>query len=155
MMPELYHTPVVRAEMLIRRPVEVVFEAFIEPAITTKFWFTKSSGRVEEGKKVKWEWEMYGVSDRVFVKRLEENERIHIQSSDGTEVEWTFVSRKDNETMVTILNSGFKGSGDEIVNTAIDSMGGYTMVLCGLKALLEHNIILNLVPDKAPDFHVK
>ncbi len=155
MMPELYHTPVVRAEMLIRRPVEVVFEAFIEPAITTKFWFTKSSGRVEEGKKVKWEWEMYGVSDRVFVKRLEENERIHIQSSDGTEVEWTFVSLKDNETMVTILNSGFKGSGDEIVNTAIDSMGGYTMVLCGLKALLEHNIILNLVPDKAPDFHVK
>ncbi|UZJ81212.1 SRPBCC family protein [Fictibacillus sp. KU28468] len=154
-MPELYHTPVVRAEMLIRRPVEVVFEAFIEPAITTKFWFTKSSGRVEEGKKVKWEWEMYGVSDRVFVKRLEENERIHIQSSDGTEVEWTFVSRKENETMVTILNSGFKGSGDEIVNTAIDSMGGYTMVLCGLKALLEHNIILNLVPDKAPDFHVK
>ncbi|WP_062238955.1 SRPBCC family protein [Fictibacillus sp. FJAT-27399] len=154
-MPELYHTPVVRAEMLIRRPVEVVFEAFIEPAITTKFWFTKSSGRVEEGKKVKWEWEMYGVSDRVFVKRLEENERIHIQSSDGTEVEWTFVSRKDNETMVTIINSGFKGSGDEIVNTAIDSMGGYTMVLCGLKALLEHNIILNLVPDKAPDFHVK
>lgn len=155
MMPELYHAPVVRAEMLIRRPVEVVFEAFIEPAITTKFWFTKSSGRVEEGKKVKWEWEMYGVSDRVFVKRLEENERIHIQSSDGTEVEWTFVSRKENETMVTILNSGFKGSGDEIVNTAIDSMGGYTMVLCGLKALLEHNIILNLVPDKAPDFHVK
>ncbi|MED2974610.1 SRPBCC family protein [Fictibacillus sp. B-59209] len=154
-MPELYHAPVVRAEMLIRRPVEVVFEAFIEPAITTKFWFTKSSGRVEEGKKVKWEWEMYGVSDRVFVKRLEENERIHIQSSDGTEVEWTFVSRKENETMVTILNSGFKGSGDEIVNTAIDSMGGYTMVLCGLKALLEHNIILNLVPDKAPDFHVK
>ncbi|MCK6255491.1 SRPBCC family protein [Fictibacillus sp. KIGAM418] len=154
-MPELYHTPVVRAEMLIRRPVEVVFEAFIEPAITTKFWFTKSSGRVEEGKKIQWEWEMYGVSDRVFVKRLEENERIHIQSSDGTEVEWTFVSRKDNETMVTILNSGFKGSGDEIVNTAIDSMGGYTMVLCGLKALLEHNIILNLVPDKAPDFHVK
>ncbi|MCQ6268211.1 SRPBCC family protein [Fictibacillus sp. WQ 8-8] len=154
-MPELYHTPVVRAEMLIRRPVEVVFEAFIEPAITTKFWFTKSSGRVEEGKKVQWEWEMYGVSDRVFVKRLEENERIHIQSSDGTEVEWTFVSRKENETMVTILNSGFKGSGDEIVNTAIDSMGGYTMVLCGLKALLEHNIILNLVPDKAPDFHVK
>lgn len=28
------------------------------------------------------------------------------------------------------------------------------MVLCGLKALLEHNIVLNLVADKAPDAHV-
>ena len=36
-----------RAEMLIRKPVTEVFEAFINPAITTKFWFTKSSGRVE------------------------------------------------------------------------------------------------------------
>jgi hypothetical protein len=34
-------------------------------------------------------------------------------------------------------------------------MGGYTMVLCGLKALLEHNVILNLVADKAPDHHVR
>ncbi len=28
------------------------------------------------------------------------------------------------------------------------------MVFCGLKALLEHNIALNLVADKAPDAHV-
>lgn len=33
--------------MLIRRPVMDVFEAFIDPDITTTFWFTKSSGRLE------------------------------------------------------------------------------------------------------------
>ena len=41
-----------------------------------------------------------------------------------------------------------------MVNYAIGSMGGYTMVLCALKALLEHNIILNVVADKAPDDHI-
>lgn len=41
-----------------------------------------------------------------------------------------------------------------MVNYAIDSMGGYTMVLCALKALLEHNITLTVVADKAPDNHV-
>lgn len=46
--------------MLIRKPVPDVFKAFINPAITTKFWFTKSSGRLEAGRQVKWEWEMYG-----------------------------------------------------------------------------------------------
>ena len=34
-----------KAEKLIRKPVAKVFEAFINPEITTKFWFTKSSGK--------------------------------------------------------------------------------------------------------------
>ena len=38
--------PVVTAAMLIRRPASEVFEAFVDPDITTKFWFTKSSGRL-------------------------------------------------------------------------------------------------------------
>jgi uncharacterized protein YndB with AHSA1/START domain len=33
---------VARTEMLIRSPVAKVFEAFVEPAITSKFWFTRS-----------------------------------------------------------------------------------------------------------------
>jgi hypothetical protein len=51
----------VEAQMLIRKPVEDVFEAFINPEVTTHFWFTKSTGRLEEGKTITWEWEMYGV----------------------------------------------------------------------------------------------
>lgn len=151
----LNHIPVVKAEMLIRRPAKEVFEAFVDPSITTKFWFTKSSGRLEAEKHVQWVWEMYGVSDNVYVKEIEQNKRILIESSDGTMVEWIFTARAENQTFVTIINSGFSGDGDHIVSQAIDSMGGYTMVLCGLKALLEHNILLNLVLDKAPDAHIK
>ncbi|MEF3304246.1 SRPBCC family protein [Paenibacillus sp. GYB003] len=154
-MATLNHIPVVKAEMLIRKPVEEVFEAFIDPAITTKFWFTKSSGRLEVGSHVRWDWEMYGVSDDVHVKEIEKNMRIRIEWSDSTQVEWIFTPRTNNETFVTITSSGYTGNGDDIVNRAIDDMGGYTIVLCGLKAFLEHNIVLNLVADKAPDAHVK
>jgi len=153
-MTGLKQVPVVRAEMLIRKSVTEVFEAFVDPSVTTKFWFTKSSGRLEEGQRVRWDWEMYGVTDEVYVERLAANELIRIESSDGTKVEWTFTQRGDGETFVTIVNSGFAGSDDDMVGQAIDSMGGYTMVLCGLKALLEHNIRLNLVADRAPDAHV-
>ncbi|MET3695901.1 uncharacterized protein YndB with AHSA1/START domain [Bacillus oleivorans] len=148
--------PVVKTEMLVRKPAEDVFEAFVNPEITTKFWFTKSSGRLEPGKKVKWEWEMYGVSGEILVKEIMPNKRILIQyADDGTEVEWVFTPRTGNETFVTITHSGFTGKDEDIVNYAIDSMGGYTMVLCGVKAFLEHNILLNLVADKAPDAHVR
>jgi len=141
--------------MLIRRPAEEVYEAFADPEITTKFWFTKSSGRLEKGKSIRWEWEMYGVHDDILVIALEPNKRILVESSDGTKVEWTFSSRTDSETFVTITNAGFSGDDASVINQALDSMGGYTMVLCGLKALLEHQISLNLVADKAPDAHVQ
>lgn len=152
-METLNHAPVAKAEMLIRKPVEEVFEAFIDPAITSKFWFTKGSGRLEIGKRVRWDWEMYGVSADVNVLEIEVNKRILIDFG-GTAVEWIFSPRAENETFVTIANAGFQGDGDEIVKQAIDSTEGFTIVLCGLKALLEHGIVLNLVRDKAPDANV-
>lgn len=150
----LQEPPVVKAEMLIRRPVAEVFEAFVDPDVTTKFWFTKSSGRLEAGKRVRWDWEMYGVGDELIVEALEPGKHIRIKWSDGTEVEWNFAPRGEDATFVTIAPTGFAGSGDEIVAQAIDAMGGYTMVLAGLKAWLEHGIALNLVADKAPDANV-
>jgi uncharacterized protein YndB with AHSA1/START domain len=147
------HAPVATAEMLIRKPVAEVFEAFINPAMTTKFWFTKSSGKLEAGKQIQWDWEMYNASAQVSVKAIEPNKRILIEWSgySTTTVEWLFTPQADNTTFVSVTNSGFSGDGDEIVKNAIDSMGGFTMVLCGLKALLEHKIILNLVRDHFPE----
>jgi uncharacterized protein YndB with AHSA1/START domain len=146
----LTHPPIAKAEMLIRRPVAEVFGAFVDPAITTKFWFTKSSGRLEEGGQVKWEWEMYGASTQVSVKAIETNQRILIEWSGGTTVEWVFTSRPDGSTFVSITNAGFAGDGDAVVNEAIQSTEGFTIVLAGLKALLEHNVVLNLVGDRFP-----
>ena len=143
---------VVEAQMLIRRPVAQVFEAFVNPQITTKFWFTKSSGRLELGKKVRWDWDMFGVGDDLTVKEFEENQRILVEwDNDPTVVEWRFESRKDGATLVKISNWGFSDNCDEVLPLVVDAKGGYTMVLAGLKAWLEHGIELNLVRDQFPD----
>jgi len=47
----------------------------------------------------------------------------------------------------------FSGNGDEVVKQALDSTGGFTLVLAAAKALLEHNINLNLIADRFPDGH--
>jgi hypothetical protein len=65
---EITKAPVAETEMLIRKPVADVFEAFIDPDVTTNFWFTKSSGRLEVGHEVTWYWEMYGASTLVLVE---------------------------------------------------------------------------------------
>jgi uncharacterized protein YndB with AHSA1/START domain len=142
-----------KAEMLIRKPVEEVFEAFVNPDITSKFWFSRGSGRLEAGKQVEWTWDMYGVSGKVQVKALEANKCILIDWDGyaGLEpVEWTFKERTDGTTFVTIVNT-MGGSGDEAINAAISSTEAFTMVLCGCKAWLEHGIRLNLIADRFPD----
>ncbi|WEX09447.1 SRPBCC family protein [Chelativorans sp. AA-79] len=144
-----------RAEMLVRRPVFDVFEAFIDPEITSKFWFTRGSGRLEAGKTVTWEWGMYGLSFPVNVKALEENRRILIEwpgdEDSLTEVEWVFADRGDGSTFVGIVNSGFAGDDAQRVEQAIGSTEGFTIVLAGLKAYLEQGVRLNLVADRFPD----
>jgi uncharacterized protein YndB with AHSA1/START domain len=82
-------------QMLIRRPVREVFNAFVDPDITTKIWFTRSSGRVEAGKRLQWDWEMYGAGAQVDVRTVEQDKRIVIEWPYGpratpTTVEWTF-----------------------------------------------------------------
>jgi len=139
--------------MLIRKPVADVFEAFINPDITTQFWFTKSSGRLEVGTPVQWDWEMYGVSISVTAKAIEPNKRIVIEwpgYSGLSTVEWMFAPQKDGTTFVSITEAGFTGQGDELVKQVTDSTQGFSLVLAGLKALLEHNVRLNLVADRYP-----
>jgi uncharacterized protein YndB with AHSA1/START domain len=87
-------------------------------------------------------------------KTIEENKRIVIEwpgYSGPTTVEWTFTPQKDASTFVSITETGFTGNQDELLKQVADSTQGFTLVLAGLKALLEHNIRLNLVPDHHPD----
>lgn len=151
-----YNVIAAEAGMLIRRPVADVFKAIIDPQVTTKFWFTKSTGRLEEGKRVRWDWEMYGSSADVDVDAVEPNERILMRwpaydSRTQTTVEWTFTSRADNTTFVTVTNSGFTGDQEAIAKQAIGATAGFSLVLAGMKALLEHNIRLNLIADRFPE----
>jgi uncharacterized protein YndB with AHSA1/START domain len=141
----------VEAQMLIRSPVAEVFNAFIDPTITRNFWFTKGSDKLEVGKSVTWEWEMYNVSTTVYVKSIVLHEKISIEwDNPATIVDFEFKPLSDSKTYVTIKNYGFVQTGDELLQIIKDSTGGFTTVLDGLKAYLEHNINLNLIADKFP-----
>src|SRR6059058_704383 len=101
---QLKQVPITKTGMLIRKPVADVFEAFVNPDITTKFWFTKSSGRLEAGKQVQWDWEMYGISIPVTAKAIEPNKRIVIEwpgHNSPTTVEWRSEERRVGKECVT------------------------------------------------------
>jgi uncharacterized protein YndB with AHSA1/START domain len=155
MMPSstLTREAVAKTGMLIRRPVAEVFEAVVDPAITSKFWFSKGSGRLEAGKTVRWEWESHDVSIEVTAKAVELNRRVLIEwpgYTGRTHVEWTFQAIPDGTTFVRVSESGWIDDADKLLRYVADSTQGFTLMLAGMKALLEHNIRLNLTLDRYP-----
>jgi uncharacterized protein YndB with AHSA1/START domain len=93
------------------------------------------------------------VSIHVIVKAIEPNARIVIEwpgYSGPTTVEWRFAPHENGSTFVSVTESGFTGSADELVKYVADSTQGFTLMLAGLKAFLEHGVRLNLTADRYP-----
>ena len=140
----------VQAQMLIRKPIQEVFEAFIDPEITTNFWFTKSTGKLEEGKTVTWEWEMYGAKSEVKVLQIIPNQLIKTEwGLFSNNVDYEF-KEMEKGTLVIIKSYGYSETGDALISVINDNTGGFTTVLDGCKAYLEHGINLRLIEDKFP-----
>lgn len=140
----------VQAQMLIRKPIQKVFEAFIDPEITTNFWFTKSTGKLEEGKTITWEWEMYGAKSEVKVLQIIPNQLIKTEwGLFSNNVDYEF-KEMEKGTLVIIKSYGYSETGEDLLSVINDNTGGFTTVLDGCKAYLEHGINLRLIEDKFP-----
>jgi uncharacterized protein YndB with AHSA1/START domain len=154
-MPQLTIAPSVDVGMLVRRPPHDVFEALADPKVTTRFWYTKSTGRMAEGAELTWEWEMYRASGRVWVKEVQPDRRIRF-TWDGydpahpTMVEFQFIPHESDTTYLRITETGFTGDADTQVSRAIESTAGFTFLLSSLKAALEHDITLRVTADAHP-----
>ncbi|TCO46492.1 SRPBCC domain-containing protein [Actinocrispum wychmicini] len=155
-MLELTEVPSVKMGLLIRRPPAEVFRAMVDPEFTTKVWYSKSSGEMTPGAKLVWEWEVYGASAQVTVLDVEKDSLVRFTwgnyaPDNPTTVEFRFIPLHDGTTTYfQITETGFTGTGDELVRAVADSTGGYTYMICALKALLEHDLVLNVVPDVFP-----
>ena len=81
-------------------------------------------------------------------KTIEPNKRIVIEwpgYQNLTTVEWMFKPIHDGTMFVRITEAGFAGTDDELTKRVANSTEGFSLVLAGLKALLGHNVRLNLV----------
>ena len=150
----LSRPPATRVGMLIRRPARDVFAALTDPALTTRFWFTKSTGPVAPGAELTWTWEMYGVSSAVSVTDFEEDTRLRFTWSGydpahPTTVEFRLVPWA-GATYLQVTETGFSGDADTQVSRALDSTQGFTFLLSSLKAFLEHDVVLRVVLDAHP-----
>ena len=141
-----------RAQILVRRPRDEVFSAFVDPAVMSKFWFRREDHGLREGDRITW---FVGDAPDAFeievrVKSIVRPSKIMIEWGEGdrfTTVSWTLDEQGPDVTRLVIEERGFIGSRDEVVAQALDSTGGFNQVIVALKALLEHDSTINVVAD--------
>lgn len=141
--------PVAKIDLLIRRPASEAYRAFVEPELLTKFWLAKASERLTPNGRVRWEFLVAGAAASLEVRTMIENQQIATAWDDGSTIDFNFSALEPELTLVSVTQAGFSGSPEEAVTRALDATQGFTLVLCELKALLEQNVSLNAVRDKA------
>lgn len=151
---QLSVVPEVRTGMGIHRPPGEVFAAFVDPAVTTRFWIADSSGPLGPAATVTWDFNTDGARASIFVDRYEPGARLVFDWGDADHrrtVDFRFTTWRGTGCYVEVSETGFRGDGDQLAAQAADATGGFTMVLCALKALLEHDIELGVVADRLPE----
>lgn len=145
---------IAKAQVLVRRPSDVVFDAFADANTMSKFWFTRRDSGLVEGETFYW---YIGDGEdapaiEVCVKELSRPDNIHIEWGDRgqcTTVIWKLEQIENGITKLSVEEGGFTGSSEDIVRQALDSTGGFNQVVIALKALLEHDSVINVVNDHA------
>ena len=142
------------AQILIRATPQAVFDAFVDADTMSKFWFARRDSGLSEGETVLW---YIGEGDDAYaievrVKELKRPEKIRIEWGEGdqfTEVCWRIENSGDGYSKLTIEETGYTGSTEEMVANALDSTKGFNQVVVAVKALLEHDAHINIVADHA------
>lgn len=137
-----------RVSMIIQASGEDIISAFISPETLTQFWLFSSSAPLSVGVAVHWRFMVAGAEARTTATRIEPGRRVSWAWDDGSTVD-VEAEGIEGGSAVTIINAGFHGTADEVVEAALNATEGFALVLADLKTVLEQGSSAHLVRDKA------
>lgn len=138
---------VARASQLVNCQVQQVFNAFVDPAMITRFWLESTSAPLSRHAKVTWHFMVPGAVEAVTVDEFQPSTLIAFTWSGGLKVHLEFSEYAPGRTRVSAEVRGFSGS--DAVDQVVNATEGFSVVLCDLKTLLESGQSANLVRAKA------
>jgi len=133
----------VTTKLKINQPAYKVFEAIISPTEIGHYWFSSSSERWAEGKRITLNYEEYGAEGVITVLEMEMNKKIVFvwgeEHGEVTMVTITF-EESQSETIITVVESGLNAHDPEIVTKMMGQNEGWVYTLTCLKGYLENGV---------------
>lgn len=130
-----------QASLQIQKPIDEVFEGIVNPSIMTKYFISQSSGRLETGKDLMWQFPEFDGEYPVTQVKLEANKKVSFVWDTETVVSISLESLSDQSTVVRVTE-GAKELNEVNLKWLISNSGGWANFLACMKAYLEYGIQL-------------
>lgn len=134
----------IKVAIQILKPASEVYEAIVDSKKMSRYFISKSSGRMEEGKQIMWRFPEFDTEFPIRVSKLEKNKYISYRwDVDGRDllVEMTLAPADGDATVVTVTEKSMEN--DEAgIKWLMGNTGGWANFLACLKAYLEYGINL-------------
>jgi uncharacterized protein YndB with AHSA1/START domain len=128
----------------IQKPAFEVFEAIVDPTHMGQYFISKSSGKMEEGKSLVWNFPEFDADAPVRVGKIVANELITFYweiNQVEVEVEMQLEQKPDGSTVVCITEKEMDNN-DAGINWLKGNTEGWSNFLACLKAYMEYGINL-------------
>jgi uncharacterized protein YndB with AHSA1/START domain len=135
----------IKTSLKIQKPAAEVFEAIADPEKMKHYFISKSSGRMEAGKTLTWQFPEFDMQIPVRVHETEKDRLISYswdqENGKETRVAIQLQPMGENETFVTITE-GEQDNDEEGIKWLQGNTQGWANFLACLKAWLEYGINL-------------
>ena len=134
----------IKTAIQILKPVSEVFEAIVDPIKMSKYFISKSSGRMEPGKQIFWRFPEFETEFPIRVGKIIKDDYISYHwDLESTElfVEIALTPRGEGSTLVTVTEKG-RNNDEAGIKWLKGNTEGWANFLACLKAYLEYGINL-------------
>jgi uncharacterized protein YndB with AHSA1/START domain len=133
----------IKAAIQVSKPANEVFEAIVNPDEMTNYFISKSTGRMEEGKDLIWNFPEFGGDSSITVGKIEKDKYISFYWGRNNEqlVEINLEPYKGKATVVTVTEKS-KDNDEAGIKWLKSNTEGWANFLACLKAWMEYRIHL-------------
>ena len=137
----------IKTSLKILKPAHEVFEAIVDPGKMSNYFISKSTGRMEAGKTLTWQFPEFDMEFPVRVEKVVKDEFISYTWDDWedntikTLVEISLEEKGKDETLVTV-REGSRENNEAGIKWLSSNTEGWANFLACLKAYMEYGINL-------------
>lgn len=130
-----------KTALQIQKPIEEVFEAIVNPEKMTKYFISESSGRMETGKELTWEFGDFPGKFPVKIIEVQPDKSVSFIWDEETVVNIILEEQPDKSTVVKVTE-GEKELNEKNLKWLTDNTFVWANFLDCMKAYLEYGINL-------------
>ncbi|SIT29751.1 Uncharacterized conserved protein YndB, AHSA1/START domain [Filimonas lacunae] len=134
----------IKTGIQVQKPVTAVFEAIVDPAQMSHYFISKSSGRIEAGKTLTWNFPEFEAGFPVRIEQVEQDKYVSFYWDVNNKpmlVEITLTPEENDSTVVTVTEKS-QGNDEAGIQWLKSNTEGWAYFLACMKAYLEYGINL-------------